>query len=56
MEDTAMIKKDYQKPTIRLMQSRHQKHLLTISDTRATGLGGNNLGYGKDGGDQENAW
>lgn len=55
MEDTDMIKKDYQKPTVKVVKLQHQNHLLTVSSTSTTGLD-RNLDYDSNGGDQEDAW
>ena len=51
-----MIKKDYMKPAMRVVRIKTQAHLLNVSNTSTNGLGGDNLIYDKDGGDQGNAW
>lgn len=51
-----MIKKDYMKPAMRVVRIKTQVHLLNVSNTSTSGLGGDNLGYDKNGGNQGNAW
>ena len=55
MEDTAMTKKIYMQPTIKLDELDMEGQLLANS-VQTTGLGDDNLGYDKKGGNQGNAW
>ena len=51
-----MTKKDYMKPAMRVVRIKTQAHLLNISNTSTNGLGGDNLGYDNQGGNQSGAW
>ena len=54
-----MIKKEYLKPTTKVVQLQYQSHILTSSLTsiKSTGLNTeNDLTFDDDGGDQEDAW
>lgn len=52
-----MIKKDYMKPTMNVVQLKHHTHILagSIRSVSTTGLDGD-LGYDEDGDNQEYAW
>ena len=50
-----MIKKDYMKPAMRVVKV-HTARMIAVSQTTTNGLGGDDLGYDKNGGDQGNAW
>ena len=50
-----MKKKYYIQPTIQVMKIQ-TAGMLAVSGTSTTGLGSDNLGYKKDGGDQGDAW
>ena len=52
-----MIKKDYMKPTMNVVQLKHQTHILagSVRSVSTSGLD-DDLGYDKDGGDQGYAW
>ena len=49
-----MIKKTYMQPTTNVVKIQHSK-MLCVS-LRTSGLGDDNLGYDKNGGDQSSAW
>lgn len=53
-----MIKKEYQKPTMNVVQLKTQGCLLTMSQVESTGLGGTDkLNYnGEDGDMEDDAW
>lgn len=57
MEDTDMIKKEYQKPTVKVVKLQHQCQILagSLQSTSTTGLD-SNLDYDRNGDDQEYAW
>jgi hypothetical protein len=50
-----MIKKEYMQPAMKVVKIQHSQ-MLCISDANAAGLGGDGLGYDKNGGNQGNAW
>ena len=55
MEDTAMTKKTYMQPAMTVTDFDLKVQILT-SSVQTTGLGDDNLGYDKKGGNQGNAW
>jgi hypothetical protein len=55
MEDIAMIKKEYMKPAMRVAKL-HTTRMIAVSQTSTNGLGDDNLGYDKNGGNQGSAW
>lgn len=62
MEDTTMIKKEYMKPTMRVVKVQHQCHILagSLRSVESSGLDSkNDLQYDDfdgNGGDQGYAW
>ena len=50
-----MLKKEYMQPAMTVVKIQHSQ-MLCISDANAAGLGGDGLGYDKNGGNQGNAW
>ena len=45
-----MIKKDYQKPTIKVVQLQQRQHILTVSGPETL------QGHAKSGGETEDTW
>ena len=62
MEDTTMIKKEYMKPTMRVVKVQHQSHILagSLRSVKSSGLDDeDDLQYDDlegNGGDQGSAW
>ena len=62
MEDTTMIKKEYMKPTMRVVKVQHQSHILagSLQSVKSSGLDKeDDLLYDDfdgSGGNQGNAW
>ena len=59
MDDTTMIKKEYMKPTMRVVKVQHQSHILagSLQSVKSSGLDSeNDLQYDGNGGDQGTAW
>ena len=52
-----MIKKDYMKPTMKVVQLHHQTHILagSVRSVSTSGLD-DDLGYDENGGNQGSAW
>ena len=50
-----MTKKEYMQPTMTVVKIQHSQ-MLCISDAKANGLGDDDLGYDKNGGNQGDAW
>ena len=50
-----MIKKEYMKPAMRVVKL-HTTQMIAVSQISTNGLGGDNLDYDKNGGNQGNAW
>ena len=50
-----MTKKDYMQPTMNV-EKIQDSQMLCFSNAQATGLGGDGLGYDKNGGNLGNAW
>lgn len=50
-----MIKKEYMKPAMRVVKL-HTTRMIAVSQTSTNGLGDDNLGYDKNGGNQGSAW
>jgi hypothetical protein len=44
------------KPEMNVVRIKTQAHLLIVSNTSTNGLGSDNLGYDKNGGNQGSAW
>lgn len=54
-----MIKKEYMKPTMRVVKVQHQSHILagSLQSVKSSGLDSeNDLQYDGNGGDQGTAW
>ena len=54
-----MIKKDYMKPTMNVVELRHQSHILagSLTSVKSSGLDtADDLEYDNSGGDQGYAW
>ena len=53
-----MIKKDYQKPTVKVVKLQHQCQILagSLQKTNTNLDGWNEEGYDENGGDQKYAW
>ena len=59
MEDTAMKKKIYIQPNIKVVALQHQSHILSVSNIHTTNSSGYDdieLYYDKNGGNQGYAW
>ncbi len=50
-----MIKKEYMKPAMRVVKL-HTTQMIAVSQITTNGLGGDNLDYDKNGGNQGSAW
>ena len=50
-----MLKKEYMQPAMTVVKIQHSQ-ILYASDVKAAGLGGDGLGYDKNGGNQGDAW
>jgi hypothetical protein len=53
-----MIKKDYIKPAMKVVQLQHHAHILagSLRGVSTSGLGDDGIGYDENGGNQGNAW